>query len=70
MIDQEKFYWACRKYGIGKLTKALGLSETGFQRKMKNPTEKFYVDEYLDICRLLHPRLTDASAINQYLTGE
>ena len=70
MIDQEKFYWACRKYGLGKLTKALGLSETGFQRKMKNPTEKFYVDEYVKICQLLHPEAPALEAIAQYLVTE
>ena len=68
MIDQEKFYWACRKHGLYKLAKALGISDTAIQRKMYNPTEKFYVDEYVKICQLLHPRLSTPNAINQYLT--
>ena len=43
MIDQEKFYWACRKYGLDKLSEAIGISTTAMGRKLKNPTEKFYV---------------------------
>ena len=68
MIDKEKFYWACRKYGLYKLADALGLCHTAMGRKMHNPTEKFYVDEYVSICRILHPHLSTPNAINQYLT--
>ena len=42
MIDKEKFYWACRKYGLYKLADALGLCHSAIGKKMHNPTENLY----------------------------
>ena len=68
MIDQEKLYWDVFKHGIGKIAKKLGISESTLSRKLKEPTSKFYVDEYLQICQILHPNLKTATAVNKYLT--
>ena len=68
MINQQELYWDCFKHGIGKIAKKLGISESTLSRKLKEPTSKFYVDEYLQICQILHPKQKIIKSIEYYLT--
>ena len=66
VIDQETFYWDCRKEGLSKIADKLGLSHSAFQKKLKCPTTKFYVDELFKICKILHPDTPVLDVIRHY----
>ena len=65
-IDQDKFYWDCYKKGLGNIADQLKLSRSGFQRKLSNPTEKIYLDEMFNICKILRPNAPVLETIQYY----
>ena len=65
-IDQDKFYWDCYKKGLGNIADKLGLSRSGFQRKIKCPTEKLYIDELFTICEILRPDAPVLETVQYY----
>ena len=67
MINKEEFYWKCRRYGLGKLAEGIGLSPSGIQKKMYDPTNNFRIGEYIKICRILHPEIPTEKAMSLYI---
>ena len=65
-IDQERFYWACRKEGIANLAEKLGLSPSSIQRKLRDPQAHLYVDELFTICEILNPKVCVLDTIKHY----
>ena len=68
MINQKKLYWDVRDFEIQKMADILGLSHTGLGQKLKDPTEKLYVDEFIAICETLHPKQKLIKTLEYYLT--
>ena len=67
MIDKDTFYWACRRHGLAKLAKVIGITPTGIQKKMYNPTRNFKVSEYITICQTLHPKMSLEKSMSIYI---
>ena len=52
-INPEKLRERCIGKGLSKVALALGINESTLSRKLNSPTEKFYCDEFFQICALL-----------------
>ena len=52
-INSDKLRERCKGKGINKIAQHLGVIESTLHRKLNNPTEKFYVSEFFQICELL-----------------
>ena len=53
IIDTKKLKHECRDYGQAKIARQLGITPSHFTIKLKDPTNKLYVNEFLTICSLL-----------------
>ena len=66
-IDQQKLYWECRRVGMTELAEILGIEAATLSRKVKNPTKKLYVDEFLTICEAIKGEELTPADIERFL---